>query len=34
MPTSPATVYEIEVVDDPTGTLRLGDLHPISKGEK
>lgn len=34
MPTSPASIYEIEVVDNPAGTLRLGDLHPISKGEK
>lgn len=34
MPTRPMTVFEIEVEDNPSGMLRLGDLHPISKGEK
>lgn len=34
MPTSPVTVFEIEVADNPTGTMRIGDLHPIGKGDK
>ena len=34
MPTNPTSIFEIEVADNPTGAMRLGDLHPISKGEK
>lgn len=34
MPTSPTTIFEIQVEDNPTGTMRLGDLRPISEGEK
>lgn len=34
MPTEPPTVYQIEVGDDPTGTVRLGDIRPTIPGEK
>lgn len=29
MPTEPPTNYEIEVKDDPSGTVRLGDVRPM-----
>jgi outer membrane usher protein len=33
MPTEPATVYEIELKDDPSGTVRVGDLRPVGQGD-
>jgi outer membrane usher protein len=33
MPTEPATVYEIELKDDPSGTVRVGDLRPVEQGD-
>lgn len=32
MPTEPPTIYEIEVRDDPSGTVRLGDVRPVEQG--
>jgi outer membrane usher protein len=26
------TIYEIEIKDDPSGTVRLGDVHPLGRG--
>jgi outer membrane usher protein len=36
MPTEPPTIYEIQIQDDPTGTVRVGDLRPVTarKGER
>jgi outer membrane usher protein len=28
-----ATIYEFDVKDDPSGTVRIGDLHPLKQGE-
>jgi outer membrane usher protein len=33
MPTEPPTIYEIEVRDDPSGTVRLGDVRPLEQGK-
>jgi outer membrane usher protein len=32
MPTVPPTVFEVDVIDSPTGTVRLGDIHPVGHG--
>ena len=35
MPTEAGpTIYEVDVKDDPSGTVRVGDLHPLKEGEK
>jgi outer membrane usher protein len=26
------TIYEIDIKDDPSGTVRLGDVHPVGRG--
>jgi outer membrane usher protein len=28
------TIYEVDIKDDPSGTVRVGDLHPLSQGEQ
>jgi outer membrane usher protein len=32
MPTEPPTIFEIDVADSPTGTVRFGDIHPLKQG--
>jgi outer membrane usher protein len=32
MPTEPPTIYEINVGDSPSGTVRLGDIRPVQQG--
>lgn len=34
MPTEPKpTIYEIDIKDDPSGTVRLGDIRPLDRGD-
>ena len=28
------TIYEVDIKDDPSGTVRIGDLHPLKQGEE
>jgi outer membrane usher protein len=28
------TIYEVDIKDDPSGTVRVGDLRPLSQGDK
>ena len=32
MPTEPPTIFEVNIIDSPTGTVRLGNIHPVGQG--